>query len=332
MRQIYTSPRNENIDRVVALLAEAGIETSVTNRSNYGGHDYMGPSYTAKVDSSTWPQVWIVHSDDQTRARALLREIGIEPATRFAAEIAEATTKEQTASQRRVKLIWNVRTLLLAADNPDRHSQLARRAASLLAREQKPGLRRAAVIDRSLHRPEVTMPRNRTAFLFDLDGTLVDSVYQHVLAWKASLDAEGIPLSVWRIHRKIGMSGGLFANILLRETGFDNTPERLERLRHHSRRGVQGTLRQRAPVAGRPGTARLPRRAEAALGDRDERAHGNRAAQSRRARRRPEQGAGRHARSGQVCQARSRPVPDRGRSARRRHPQLARRSATASGT
>ncbi len=115
MRQIYTSPRNENIDRVVALLAEAGIETSVTNRSNYGGHDYMGPSYTAKVDSSTWPQVWIVHSDDQTRARALLREIGIEPATRFAAEIAEATTKEQAASQRRVKLIWNVRTLLLAA-------------------------------------------------------------------------------------------------------------------------------------------------------------------------------------------------------------------------
>jgi HAD superfamily hydrolase (TIGR01509 family) len=73
--------------------------------------------------------------------------------------------------------------------------------------------------------------RTKTPFLFDLDGTLIDSVYQHVLAWKSSLDAEGIPLSVWRIHRKIGMSGGLFANILLRETGFDNTPERLERLR-----------------------------------------------------------------------------------------------------
>ena len=40
------------------------------------------------------------------------------------------------------------------------------------------------------------------AFLFDLDGTLVDSVYQHVLAWKEALDAEGIELSVWRIHRK----------------------------------------------------------------------------------------------------------------------------------
>ena len=75
------------------------------------------------------------------------------------------------------------------------------------------------------------MPRPPTAFLFDLDGTLVDSVYQHVLAWKEALDREGVDLSVWRIHRKIGMSGGLFANMLLRETGLDITEERLDRLR-----------------------------------------------------------------------------------------------------
>ena len=75
------------------------------------------------------------------------------------------------------------------------------------------------------------MPRSKTAFLFDLDGTLVNSVYQHVLAWKESLDAEGIDLSVWRIHRKIGMSGGLFTHILLRETGLEITRERVERLR-----------------------------------------------------------------------------------------------------
>jgi HAD superfamily hydrolase (TIGR01509 family) len=55
-------------------------------------------------------------------------------------------------------------------------------------------------------------------FLFDLDGTLVDSVYQHVLSWHDALCAEGIELSVWRIHRRIGMSGGLFTNALLRET------------------------------------------------------------------------------------------------------------------
>ena len=61
----------------------------------------------------------------------------------------------------------------------------------------------------------------RAAFLFDLDGTLIDSVYQHVLAWREALEQGGIPLSVWRIHRRIGMSGGLFVNALLRETGRD---------------------------------------------------------------------------------------------------------------
>jgi len=77
------------------------------------------------------------------------------------------------------------------------------------------------------------MSRPQTAFVFDLDGTLVDSVYQHVLAWHEALQIEGIELSVWRIHRKIGMSGGLFTNKLLRETGmqFDGAQvERLQRL------------------------------------------------------------------------------------------------------
>jgi HAD superfamily hydrolase (TIGR01509 family) len=59
----------------------------------------------------------------------------------------------------------------------------------------------------------------RTAFVFDLDGTLVDSVYQHVLAWQEALELGGMELSVWRIHRRIGMSGGLFVGALLRETG-----------------------------------------------------------------------------------------------------------------
>src|SRR5215216_4193506 len=61
----------------------------------------------------------------------------------------------------------------------------------------------------------ITAPR--PAFIFDLDGTLVDSVYQHVLAWREALEEVGIELAVWRIHRRIGMSGGLFINALLRE-------------------------------------------------------------------------------------------------------------------
>ncbi len=73
--------------------------------------------------------------------------------------------------------------------------------------------------------------KRRAAFLFDLDGTLVDSVYQHVLAWHEALEAEGIELSIWRIHRKIGMSGGLFTNMLLRETGIAIDAPRIEHLR-----------------------------------------------------------------------------------------------------
>jgi HAD superfamily hydrolase (TIGR01509 family) len=68
------------------------------------------------------------------------------------------------------------------------------------------------------------------AFLFDLDGTLVDSVYQHVLAWREALESTGIELAVWRIHRRIGMSGGLLVNALLRETGHRVTPEEVAQL------------------------------------------------------------------------------------------------------
>jgi HAD superfamily hydrolase (TIGR01509 family) len=70
-------------------------------------------------------------------------------------------------------------------------------------------------IDDALQKQNPATP----AFLFDLDGTLVDSVYQHVLAWREALEAAGIELAVWRIHRRIGMSGGLLVNALLRETG-----------------------------------------------------------------------------------------------------------------
>jgi len=92
------------------------------------------------------------------------------------------------------------------------------------------------------------MSRSKTAFLFDLDGTLVDSVYQHVLAWKEALDREGIELAVWRIHRKIGMSGGLFTQILLRETGIAITEDRVARLRRwhaeaYGRRAEAGGVR-----------------------------------------------------------------------------------------
>ncbi|MGA3249550.1 MAG: HAD family hydrolase, partial [Paraburkholderia sp.] len=92
--------------------------------------------------------------------------------------------------------------------------------------------------------------RIQTAFLFDLDGTLVDSVYQHVLAWKQALDHEGIELSVWRIHRKIGMSGGLFTDQLLRETRSEMSAERIERLRQAHAAAYRGLGSQVRPLPG----------------------------------------------------------------------------------
>jgi HAD superfamily hydrolase (TIGR01549 family) len=93
------------------------------------------------------------------------------------------------------------------------------------------------------------MSRHDTAFLFDLDGTLIDSVYQHVLAWKEALDSEGVDIAVWRIHRRVGMSGGLFVNMLLRETGLEITEERLARLRD---RHAEAFNRQHALGSVRP--------------------------------------------------------------------------------
>jgi HAD superfamily hydrolase (TIGR01549 family) len=73
--------------------------------------------------------------------------------------------------------------------------------------------------------------RQQTSFLFDLDGTLVDSVYDHVLAWHDALQEEGIEVSVWRLHRKIGMSGGLFTKALARELGRELSDDQLVQLR-----------------------------------------------------------------------------------------------------
>jgi beta-phosphoglucomutase-like phosphatase (HAD superfamily) len=112
--------------------------------------------------------------------------------------------------------------------------------------------------------------RIQTAFLFDLDGTLVDSVYQHVLAWKQALDQEGIELSVWRIHRKIGMSGGLFTNQLLRETRSEMSAERIEHLRHAHAEAYKKLGNQVRPLPGARDRERHT------LGHRDERPHGNR--------------------------------------------------------
>ena len=145
--------------------------------------------------------------------------------------------------------------------------------------------------------------RTQTSFLFDLDGTLVDCVYDHVLAWHDALLEEGFDVSVWRLHRKIGMSGGLFTKALARETGREFDTELLERLRKLHAQALQRAFAAHPASAGREGASRLSHRQRHSLGHRHLGAHGNRRPGAEDPRRRSDEGNRHHARPGALCQA-----------------------------
>ncbi|HEV7122643.1 MAG TPA: hypothetical protein VGN24_04360 [Rhodanobacter sp.] len=114
MRQIYTSPRQENIDSVAALMAEHGISATIANRSSYNRPTWQRPSYSPRrQDRSTWAQVWITHADDYSRARKLLLDLGIDPVVRHGEELAAA--RNRSPQQRRAQIATRVRRLLLLA-------------------------------------------------------------------------------------------------------------------------------------------------------------------------------------------------------------------------
>src|SRR5258708_26676872 len=94
----------------------------------------------------------------------------------------------------------------------------------------------------------------RLGFVVDLDGTLIDSAYQDVLAWKEALEQAGIELSAWRIHRRVGMSGGLFVNALRREIGHPFDAEEAARMQEtHS----EAYLRRIDEIRALPGAKEL---------------------------------------------------------------------------
>jgi HAD superfamily hydrolase (TIGR01549 family) len=86
--------------------------------------------------------------------------------------------------------------------------------------------------------------------IFDLDGTLIDTVYAHVFAWQRALSEAGMPIDGWRIHRRIGMSGGLFARAVAREVGHELTREQAEALQHRHGELFVELLPQRRPFRG----------------------------------------------------------------------------------
>lgn len=88
------------------------------------------------------------------------------------------------------------------------------------------------------------------ALIFDLDGTLVDTVYAHVFAWQRALAEEGMPIDGWRIHRRIGMSGGLFARALAREVGRELSPHEVEDIQDRHGAIFRELLPERQPLPG----------------------------------------------------------------------------------
>ncbi|HSB00491.1 MAG TPA: HAD family hydrolase [Anaerolineales bacterium] len=88
------------------------------------------------------------------------------------------------------------------------------------------------------------------ALIFDLDGTLVDTVYAHIFAWQKALTEAGMAIEGWRIHRKIGMSGGLFTRAVARELGHDLTPEEVEALQQRHGEIFIQLLPERRPLPG----------------------------------------------------------------------------------
>lgn len=88
------------------------------------------------------------------------------------------------------------------------------------------------------------------ALIFDLDGTLIDTVYAHVFSWQAAFWEAGMPIDGWRVHRRIGMSGGLFARAAARELGREISPEEIAALqRRHSELFAQ-LMPVRRPLPG----------------------------------------------------------------------------------
>ncbi len=89
-----------------------------------------------------------------------------------------------------------------------------------------------------------------SALIFDLDGTLIDTVYGHVLAWQRALEEEGLAIDGWRIHRRIGMSGGLFVRAAARELGRTFTDEEVRRLQDGHSRLFREFMPSRRPLPG----------------------------------------------------------------------------------
>ncbi|MBS7456426.1 pathogenicity-like protein [Coralloluteibacterium stylophorae] len=120
MRQVFTSPRLENVERVAQMLNDEGIATHITNGRSYGGARRRQFSYRDIPGSQPQPALWIVHTRDQVRARELLRGAGLIDSTRgdtgFDSYLPGGAPRAAAGSpqSRRKAVVMRVRILMLA--------------------------------------------------------------------------------------------------------------------------------------------------------------------------------------------------------------------------
>ena len=116
MRQFFTSPRLENVERVEQMFQEAGIETRVTDRPTWNRATKRDFSYTDRRSNTKWPAVWVIKADDYGRARTMLRELGLMESTRDAPTFGPAEAPAAAvAPDTRDRAVGRTRLLLLVA-------------------------------------------------------------------------------------------------------------------------------------------------------------------------------------------------------------------------
>lgn len=116
MRQVFSSPRLENVEAVAQILRDAGIEVSISNGRSYKGAMRSRPSYTQPAEAQ--PAVWVVQSGDQVRAREILREHGLLESTRPSGSFVPPSFRDEEARATKMpaqRRMFRIKLFLLAA-------------------------------------------------------------------------------------------------------------------------------------------------------------------------------------------------------------------------
>jgi len=98
MRQVFSSPRLENVEGIAKFLEEHGIEVRITHGRSYKG-GWSGRR-TYRDAGGPQPAVWVIKSEDQPEARKLLREAGLLGSTRAPTDSYLAPSVHETVEPR----------------------------------------------------------------------------------------------------------------------------------------------------------------------------------------------------------------------------------------